>query len=335
MNRRLLTLLILCLPLARLLAQDQAPAFEFTTPKHKPVKSLYKTITFLDSRRDTSCIGVLDSSRKKIVRLILRSPVQPQLDNILTALTDDRAGDGELLFQLRRFSFAEQAMTRYCYLIATLYKKAGDRYTRLADLDTVMSINTPGKIKEALGDLGNEIVDKFIAKSIALAPAGSDSYSLAEIQQMDAIEKKHLPLYTAAAYVNGFYSRFASFANQTPDLKGEVKTNDSGKITDIRIDDPKWKKTREHIYAVVYKGTPYVVTHYGCYPLEKIGEDFYFTGDLRVNATSGELAGSQLALGLVGRSLVASAGNRSTYQVVIDHHNGEFIHLMVLDMDPK
>lgn len=335
MNRRLVILLFLCLPFSRLLAQGQSLPLPFTTPKHKPVKSLYKTIAFLDSRRDTSSIGVLDSSRKKLVRLTLQTPVQPQLDNILSAFTDERAGDGELLFQLRRFSFAEQAMTRYCYLIATLYKKDGDRYTRLADLDTVMSINTPGKVKEALGDIANDILDKFIAKSITLAPPGNQSYSLAEIRQMDAVEKKQLPLYTATAYVNGLYSRYASFVNQTPDLKGEVKTNDSGRITDIRIDDPKWKKTREHIYAVVYKDTPYVVTHYGYYPLEKIGDDFYFTGDLRVNATAGELTGSQLALGLVGRSVVGAAGNRSTYQVVIDHHNGEFIHLMVIDMDPR
>ncbi len=84
-------LLTLCLPLTALLAQGQNPAFEFTTPKHKPVKSLYKSITFLDSRRDTSCIGILDSSRKKIIRLTLRTPVQPQLDNIMSALTDPRA----------------------------------------------------------------------------------------------------------------------------------------------------------------------------------------------------------------------------------------------------
>ncbi len=226
-------------------------------------------------------------------------------------------------------------MTRYCYLIVTLYKKERDSYLRLADLDTVISINTPGKVKEALGDYGNEIVDKFIAKSLTLAPGGSTAYSLAEIGQMDAIEKKQLPLYTASTYADGLYSRYGSFVSQAPDLKGQVKTNDSGMITGVSIDDPKWKKTREHIYAVVYKGKPYVVTHYGYYPLDKIGDDFYFTGDLRVNATSTELAGSQLALGLVGKSIVASAGNKSTYQVVIDHHNGEFIHLMVLDMDPK
>src|ERR1700722_8673132 len=104
MNRLPLILLISCLPCLTLLAQDRADStlyFGFDAPRNKPVKSLYNTIDFLDSRQDTSMIGILGHTDSGgVARLVLATPVLPQLTNMLNALTKPPAGDGRLLLQL-------------------------------------------------------------------------------------------------------------------------------------------------------------------------------------------------------------------------------------------
>lgn len=51
-----------------MLAQDENRYFEFLPVKRaKPVKSLYRIIGFLDTRTDTSCIGILRATQKKTV----------------------------------------------------------------------------------------------------------------------------------------------------------------------------------------------------------------------------------------------------------------------------
>src|ERR1700738_911112 len=98
MNRLALLLLINCIPFMSLLAQDRADTtlyLGFTTPRIKPVKSLYNTIDFLDSRQDTSMIGILGiTDNGGVARLVLATPVLPQLSNALNALTEPPAGDG-------------------------------------------------------------------------------------------------------------------------------------------------------------------------------------------------------------------------------------------------
>jgi hypothetical protein len=108
-----------------------------------------------------------------------------------------------------------------------------------------------------------------------------------------------------------------------------VKEKSDGKLT-IHILDPKWEDPRgiTHIFAFVYKGVPYVVTHYGNYPLKKQNDDFYFTGKLRVTAATDGKAGVDVSSGLMG---VIPTGDKADYRVLLNHTNGEFIHLQVID----
>ena len=321
MNAQLLTLLILCLPSAPLFSQGTAAAFEWTAPKKAPQKSGYNLIAFLDSRQDTSCVGNYSlEPGAKPTKLILKTPIQPQLEAILNAYLDASPGFGAVLFQLKRFSFAETQRTTYTYLSANLYALKDNGYVLLLKLDTTLVIDGPVNFQAALTGATNECIDNFIAKGISLTPADTMVYSYDEVQHIDSVQKRKLKAYNTSAYTEGFYSNYTAFKNQTPDLQGEVKLRSDGGMA-VTLHSTEWTEPRgkKHIFAVVYKGVPYIVTHFGYYPLEKQADDFYFTGRLNV-------AGSpQSPFGLFTGN--AADADKRNYRVLIDYTNGEYIHL--------
>jgi hypothetical protein len=299
--------------------------------QNRPVQSLYGSLSFLDSRTDTSYIGIIDSGSRKVFRAELKTPVEPQLNSVLVAHCAPNSGDGQLLFQLRRFSFAETSGSRYCYLAATLYTQRSGRYAVVANLDTVISITVPSTLMPLLRDDANSIMNEFFDRSIRLSPDLTTLYDLDQIVHIDSIEERRIPVYNTMTFREGLYSTYDAFRNQIPDVAGTVITRDDGTIRKLELNDRKWKEQKHaHIYAAVYKGVPYVVTHYACVPLEKQGNDFYFTGKLRVNVTKGEYAAENFFFGDVAGELLAEAGNKTLYRVLIDHQTGEFIHLKVL-----
>lgn len=329
MKKSLSALLILSLFAVAAVAQAPAETLELTIPKYKPEKSLYNRIGFLDSRQDSSCIGILDSGEFGIKLLKLQTPVPPQLELILQAYADQSAGNGELLLQLRRLSFAERERARYCYLNAVLYSKHGDRYSRLSGVDTTILL-TSSNVRKELSENANRILDKWIGETLLLPPSGAVSFSLDELGHLDELEKSRIPLYTCTTYAEGLYSDYSAFMDQKPDLRGEVRTKKDGSISSLNIHDGRWREeTKKHIYAVVYQGVPYVVTHFGYYPLKKSGNDFYFTGKLRIATTNTDKVITKMAVGeLVGSAV---AVDKETCRVLIDHRNGEFIHVQVVD----
>jgi hypothetical protein len=328
MKKNLSALLILILFATASTAQAPFETLELTVPKFKPEKTLYSRIGFLDSRQDTSCIGILDSGQMGNTILKLLTPVQPQLELVLQAYTGQLPGSGELLLQLKRLSFAETEKARYCYLNAALYAKGGERYSKLSDLDVTIPL-TSSNVKKELSDEANQVLDKWISQALLIPAADSVTYSADELRHLDEMEKSKIPLYAATSYPEGLYSDYVAFMTLKPDLRGEVRTRKDGSISSLNIHDAHWKEeTKKHIYAVVYHGAPYVVTHFGYYPLKKAGNDFYFTGKLRVTVTNTEKMAAKLAMGeLIGSAI---AVDRETCVVLIDHVNGQFIHLKVL-----
>lgn len=326
--KRALTFFLLLLPCTFLFSQDLSSVFQLTVPPRKPVKSLYRVIAFFDSRQDTT-IGTWLSGPDKPVRLVLKTPVQPQLVNILNAYTDGGSGNGAILFQLKRFSFAEPARTRYCYLSAAIYALKDEGYAKLASLDTTLVITYAAELPSVLAQEANQVIDDFIAKAILLPATTAAVYNYNDLVHIDSVEKRKIPVYNASTYTEGLYGTYNAFMNQRPDVRGEVKEKSDGKLS-IRILDPKWEdpKGLTHIFAVVYKGVPYVVTHYGDYPLQKQNDDFYFTGKLRVTPATDGKAGVDVSSGLMG---ILPSADKADYRVLLDHTSGEFIHLQVLD----
>jgi len=329
MKQTLLTLLILCLTAISLFSQGTAGVFKWTAPKSNPQKSGYKLIAFLDSRQDTSGVGnyILEVGARP-TKIILNTPVGPQLEGILDSYTDASSGFGALLFQLKRFSFAETQKTAYVYLVANLYALKNNGYMSLLSLDTTLVIDGPVNFLPALVSASNDIIDNFIARGVVLTPVDTVVYSYEDVRHIDSLFKRKLKAYNTSVYAEGFYSDYAAFRDQKPDLLGEVKLRGDGSMA-ITLHSPGWTDPRgkKHIFAVVYKGVPYIVTHFGYYPLQKEGDDFYFSGRLNVAGASAN------PLGFFSAN--AADADKRNYRVLIDYTNGEFIHLKAPELSAQ
>ncbi|MGF7081733.1 hypothetical protein [Mucilaginibacter sp. UYCu711] len=90
------------------------------------------------------------------------------------------------------------------------------------------------------------------------------------------------------------------------------------------------KKIRsESLYAIVHKGRPYIVNAFGYYPVNKSGNDFYFTGRLAQSAKNGVMASGAM-YGAIGGAIAgafSSAMSDQIYDVKIYYLTGDFIRL--------
>jgi hypothetical protein len=73
-----------------------------------------------------------------------------------------------------------------------------------------------------------------------------------------------------------------------------------------------------------------VATYLGFWPLEKTGNDFYFTGKLKLVASAEERTGAYVMFGVLGILGRDAIGDKYICRSMIDHQNGEFIHLKLL-----
>jgi len=307
MKRSLLGLCFILLPgvFAGLCAQDIVHPFELSWPVYQVKNSLYDRIEFIDSRAYTQSIGVIQAGLNpgEHELIVFKAPIEAQLTGLLKVLTDATAKDGVLVFQLRRFRFLESSGIRHCNLSASLYVRKGGQYFPLSQLDTVITLSSG--IWKTLQSKGNSLITDFISKAL-LQPAGdSISYDLRGVEHIDSIEKRSVPLYTAANFTDGIYRNGMHFLRQQPDwTRMEARTKKDGTIVAISAVYPDGTKkaiAKEDIYALVYKGLPYIVTEYGFFPLQKLGDEFYSTCILQVNR------------------------NKYPCQLIIDHQTGEFI----------
>ncbi|MEO6497753.1 MAG: hypothetical protein ABIN95_02015, partial [Mucilaginibacter sp.] len=191
MTRSITLSLLLLLSCTGIYAQH-TEKFELDLPVEKIKNSLYNTISFLDSRSDTTTVGIIQTgafNRRTIV--VPARPFRQQLTAVLNAFTDSTAAQGELLFNLRQFSFAEitgaVSEKGYCYLRAELYAKNAAQYQKLGMVDTVLLIRgidvTNGLLRR-----GSNLVTGLIARNLATRPnSASDYYSFNDVVHIDSI----------------------------------------------------------------------------------------------------------------------------------------------------
>ena len=310
----------------------QIKEFEILQPEYHIQNSLYHSIDVIDSRNDKTNLGIVKLGPfNHEAKVIPKFPLSIQLQNMIQSLIDSSAKNGELLFQLKQFKFAEGnagfSESGYCNFKAGLYSKSDNHYQMFASIDTILVIKSMDVTKELLKD-GSKIITDFISNNLSKEANGSRYYSRREILKMDSTEKRDIIVYNTDTYAEGLYYDYKSFSNQIPDKPIFVETKKDGRISQVNIrrdDNNMIKLKSKDIYAIVYNGTPYMATQYGYYPVTKSKDDFYFTGKINVKASTGDIMTAQMMLGLAGALLVSNANAR--YEMMIDHTNGSFIRI--------
>lgn len=302
--------------------------------------SLYNSIKFVDSRVDTSNMGIVQKGLMNTNVIVnARIPLAEQLNDYMTSVIDSGAKDGELLLQLRHILFCEtttMSETGYCYMKANLYAgKDVKTYKLLSAIDTMILVKsfdvTNGLLKK-----GSSLLTELINYNLKNYPDDDASYSYHDILKIDSIEKRQIKLYNTDTFENGLYYNYSSFKNQKPDNQIIVATNKDGTISSVKTTDINNNLVRiksAEVYAIVFNGKPYVATGFGYFPIFKSNDYFYFVGRVKPMTSSNEenvfFAG--MMFGLVGvliatSSAATGSGPGENYFIIIDHSNGGFIY---------
>lgn len=331
MTRPFLVGVFLILSSFDLFSQSHTEDFRINLPQQIIKGGLYSTITFIDSRFDTTSMGIVQlGAFNKKAKVVPKIPFSTQLTSVMNALIDSTAKNGVLLFQLRQFSFAEitgsMSEKGYCFLRAELYSNINETYHKVNSIDTVLFIKSMD-VTRALFRNGSNAITNLIATSLLKEGSDQSYNSLTDILKIDSIEKRRIKVYNTAEYTDGLYLNYTSFMNQVPDKQITVEMKDE-KISVVKIFDVDGniiKIKKRDIYSIVYKGQPYIATEYGYYPIKRINDDLLFTGKAKTTANTGDVVTASLFFGIIGGLIASDA--EAMFEMKIDHLNGGFIHL--------
>lgn len=319
----------------KLFSQNRTESYDITIPDTVISGSLYSTLRLIDIRRDTLSTGIIQKGAfNKRVKIVAETPLRTQFSELMRYVTGNSfLRDRELLLVLREFNFAEVtgALSEkgYFQLRADFFEEDNGMYKKLSGIDTVVVVSALDVTKKMLAK-GSRIFSDFLISGLKKTSIEKKEISLSQAKNIDSIEKSVLPLYTAKMIKNGAYKDFSSFLNQVPDdttlkmefsKKGALKSilikRKNGKYNDAELD--KW-------YVFAFNDKLIISTGYGIYPLEKKGNDFFFTGKAFVAAKSEDVMLASMFFGILG-GLAASGGSTAESYMKIDHKGGGFIRI--------
>ncbi len=315
-------------------AQNKKDVFEIAPPTKRVGSALYNSIRVVDLRNDPTNYGLIQTGVfNRPRKIIVETPLEEQLQKLVSRLSLGTLRDGELVLLLRHFSFAEihppfLAEKGYCYLKAGLYAGREGQYRRLDGIDTAILVKAFDVTQPMLHE-GNKILTDFIADNLIKSGQDSVVYSYDELYSIEKIEKAKLPAYNTISYPNGLYATYEDFVNLRPRdaklkvdiskkgvVKSVMKENDKGKLEELNSND---------VYAFAFDSKPYIATEYGYYLLQRKVGDFYFTGKVRNLGNEPEIISAAYFFGILG-SLIAT-NSSSYYEIKIDYQTGNFIRL--------
>jgi hypothetical protein len=313
--------------------------FAFKLPDYKVKNSLYNSLIFIDARVDTMNLGAIQTGAfNRFAPIVPKYPLHIQFANIFNGLIDVSAKQAGLIFQLRRLRFTELTNGAnewgYFSFRAAVYAKSGNDYQEINTIDTVVKLSSMIDVSNPLLKRGTEVVTNFIAKNLVNKPTLPIPFKFREILKVDSVEKRMLKIYNTKTYRDGLYVTYGSFSEQIPDASIIVQNEVRDKNSVQALDQNKRpsKITPSGIYAVVYKGIPYVATPYGYYNLTKIDDNLFFKGKVATGRSNdgaiilGGILGGALGGAIVGSIAASTSSTQSFFgEVKINHLNGQFI----------
>lgn len=335
-NKTLIAVILFSVVAINGFAQPRTEPFLLSLPENKTEGSLYSAIGVVDIRKDTSGMGIVQKGAfNKQAKVVAEIPLQQQLSNILAAFNNGNTGNGELLLLLRELYFAEvtKAMSEfgYCHFRAVLFAKTAEGYRKLETIDTVAVIRAMDVTKKMFRE-GSKAITGFISRNLTKQPDTDIVVAQHELTAIDSFEKQQIPVYTATAYTDGLYYTWQSFAQQQPDETGlKVWVDKKDRFKGLSYKNKKGQDVEiknQFFYAFVHHGKPYVSGEFTCYPLEKRGDDFYFTGKAN-DAKNTDVAAASFFFGIMGGLMASSA--TSVFEMKIDHLTGGFKRVKEID----
>lgn len=313
-------------------AQDKVVDYNLIAPVEKTPNSPYQKISLLDSRINTENLGIIQTGAFNTkAKLIPKVPLSEQLQKILDGMSDTKE-NGELLLQIRKLVHAELTKVTsehgFFDFKANLYRKDGDTYYKIAEIDTNHFTKGMDVTKKLMRN-SSEIITDFIKNNLNNKPIDTLKFTAAQIKDYYTNERERLKLYSTEKLIDGAYKDYNQLKGLTPYIsevyvkndnlsKGFFTTDQNGKEVKLKFRDA---------YAIVYKGTPYILTDYGQYPLTKENNEYFFTGKIKVQPSASSMSNSALMFGIVGALITSSGSASNENKFKIDYSDGSFIQI--------
>ncbi|WP_223601545.1 hypothetical protein [Chryseobacterium sp. GVT01B] len=331
---KILFLVIICLT-STLWSQKRTEPFTISLPTHKLEKSYYKTIKLIDKREDTTSLGIVQQGMLNAkAKVIPTSSISSQFQNILNSINGDDTEEGTMVLYLKQLYFAEVTAKLsehgYCYFQGFLFSKNNDgTYSLIDQTDTVIDIKATDVTTKTL-EKGSEMLVDFISKNASKKPETNNHYTMEQVMTFDDTAKQSISFYNSPQLKDGVYRNYNALKNQQPDQEiTNVKFyGNAHKIVRIyEMADGKEKEIKKgDIYAIVYKGEPYIYLSIENLFTKAIkrDNDYYFIGKIRSNPNAGSMMVTGAAFfGAIGVLIMSNPAY--PFEMKIDYFNGGFI----------
>lgn len=316
---------------------SQKPEYLQLTPYTNAISnSFFSNIEVVDTRFDTVYMGFVQKgafNRKAPIQL--PQPLAITVEKFTSALIANASKqNGTVLINIRNLflSEAEKATAETGTLIfeAACYYKTNDRYDLMFTVDTTITLKSGWDVTKKLESKASEQLSMFVKRA-----AGFDknnlqqtAYSYNDIEQIDDVEKRSIPVYNVDLPKKGLYASFETFKNNQPsDTNFIVQYSKKGSpdFYTIQAGETRGKsiKTKDY-YAICDGNQLYISTRYGIYPLTKKKNDFYFIGKGKEAADAAVFTTAYLMFGILG-GLMASIPESATFEFKIDYSTGNFL----------
>lgn len=318
----------------------QKTEFMSLLPKQvKITNSNYSKVEVVDGRLDTAAaVGLIQRGAfNRSVILRLEHSMEDEVGGTAVRLIDSaNKMDGTFLIIIRRFYVSENtgAMSESgsFTLRAGFYDKQDNMYRHMFSIDTLITI--PGGLDVTKRLLLNvpEIMGSYIKQAVTFNKEGINTarqYSLNDIQHIDEVERKDIPIFQVDVPKKGLYATYEDFKNNRPSNENVIVEHRKGfsrpLIYEMNEKGKKGKEILRKYYYVVSDGEKFYISRSNAlYELTKTNGNYFFTGLGKDGADTGASIVAYAAFGLLG-GLMAGNHDTATFEFVLDHVSGKFV----------
>jgi hypothetical protein len=301
--------------------------------------AIFSKVEVIDARYDTAIGFIQRGGFNRKVPLILTQPIQDELATTIGKMIDGATKqNATLLIRLRRFHIGEvngyMSEKGAFDFHAAFYLKQSDTYKYLFTLEDTVMVRAGGAldVTTKLLDTVPEIFGGYIkqAAGFDVNLAGSKQYTFNDVQNLDALEKKEIPVYNVEVAKKGLYVTYDDFKNNRPSREDVIVEHRKGFsrpfVYEMKENNKKGKEIPSKSYFVVCDGEKmYIGRPHNLYELTKKDNDFYFTGIGKDEADMGTMILGGALGGIAGG--MAGSHDTAIFEFKIDHASGKFIAL--------
>jgi hypothetical protein len=305
--------------------------------KVKILSSAFSKAEVLDSRRDTAHVGLIQRGAfNRNVFLDLEQPMKNEIATTVARLIDSaRKEDGTLLINIRKFYISENTAfateSGMFNFRAGFYVKQDTLYKHMFSLDTTVKMTLGMDVTKRLLELVPEVLGTFIKQAVYFDQEKCDAklYTLHDIQHIEDLEKKEIPVYSVDVLKKGLYATYEDFKNNRPSNENVIIEHKKGfsrpLIYEMTDKGKKGKEILRKYYYVVSDGEKmYISRAHALYELTKTNGNFYFTGVGKDGADMGTALLASAAFGLLTAGMAANH-DTAIFEFMLDHVSGKFV----------